>query len=194
MTKKEIKAFCKANAITSYYINDDLSIDVDGSVCLTIEDTELPVQFNEVNGDFRLTGSDNFTSLKGSPRSVFGNLHCADLSLTSLDGAPDYVQYNFECSGNPITCLEGMPEVLGGFVCFDTLVTIDSIFELSPKSEERVLTFINGYFDFNEYIDSRNDFDVNAKTWLEFNDLLPAGSMFNYAIAKRQHTIAQIIN
>ena len=194
MTKKQIKAFLDENWISNYIINDDLTIDVDGNVWLEIEDTEIPVQFNEVNGDFDLTGSKNLTSLKGSPINVFGNFFCAELSLTTLLGAPDYIQDNFVCHGNPISSLEGMPDVMGNCVCFRTNVTLGSIFELSSKSEERVLEFINGYFDFSDYVDSREDYARNAKTWLEFNDLIPVGTNFDYAISKRQHTIAQIIN
>jgi hypothetical protein len=194
MTKKQIKAFLEANWISNYTINEDLTIDVDGSVWLEIEDTEIPVQFNEVNGDFILMNSANLTSLKGSPINVFGNFSCRDLNLTSLVGAPDYIDVNFDCSGNPITSLEGMPEVFGNFACFDTSVTLGSLFELSEESEERFLKFIDGYFDFCEYVDSREDYNIDANTWLEFNDLVPVGYAFDYASEKRQHTISQILN
>lgn len=194
MTKKQIKAFLDDNLIFNYTIHDDLTIDVDDDVWLEIDDSEIPVQFNDVSGDFYLMDCYNLTSLKGSPVNVFGNFSCRKLGLTSLVGAPDYVDANFNCSGNPITSLEGMPKVFGNFTCFDTSITLGSIFELSPRSEERVMKFIDGYFNFAEYVGSRKNYDDNAKTWLEFNDLVPVGQAFNYNSEKRQYTIKQIIN
>lgn len=193
MTKKQIKAFLKAKRIRNYTINDDLTIDVDDDVWLSIEETEIPVQFGKVDGDFNLRKCTNLTSLKGTPVKVFGNFRCSDMSLTSLVGAPDYVHENFDCSGNPIISFEGLPDVFGNFTCHDTSVTLESIFELSPKSEERVNKFINGFFYLSEYVDI-DYYDGNASTWLEFNDLVPVGYVFDYASEKRQHTISQIIN
>jgi len=196
MTKKEIKAFCKANDIRNYTIEDDLRITVDGNVCLDINDTELPVQFNEVNGNFDLINCLNLTSLKGSPINVFGNFFCSKMQLKSLEGAPDWVRYNFDCSGNQITSLEGMPDLFDGvFACVGNPITLASIFELSELSEKRVVRFIMDDFDFDIYkgctFKDKYDFSDN---WLEFNGIATVGSNFDYTIAKRKYTIEQIIN
>ena len=66
-TKEEIDSICKKYHIIKYTINDDFSIDVEGSVDLRSKGlSKLPLKFNKISGDF----------------------YCDDNKLTTLEGAP----------------------------------------------------------------------------------------------------------
>jgi len=84
-----VHMICQKYDIKNYTINEDGSIDVDGSVYLFQRGlTELPVQFRIVTGDF----------------------HCAFNKLTTLQGAPQTVGEGFYCNGNPLTSMSGAPQ------------------------------------------------------------------------------------
>jgi hypothetical protein len=53
---EDIHVICRKYRITNYIINDDGSIDVDGSVYLSYNRdlTKLPLNFRDVSGDFLL--------------------------------------------------------------------------------------------------------------------------------------------
>ncbi|MFW6130870.1 MAG: hypothetical protein ACOC56_06750, partial [Atribacterota bacterium] len=90
-TKKEIKKWLDKHQITNYTINDDLTVDVDENVDLSHRNlTEMPIQFNKVNGTFYCTYN-QLTSLVGAPKKVFGYFYCSNNKLTSLEGAPEKV-------------------------------------------------------------------------------------------------------
>ena len=98
-----ISLICKQYGIENYTINDDGSIDVTGNVFLYKKGlTELPLVFNKVSGNFDC-GSNNLTTLKGSPRWVGGGFYCDNNRLTSLGFSPDYVGDNFWCQYNNLT-------------------------------------------------------------------------------------------
>ena len=98
-----IHDICKQYNIKNYTINDDGSIDVDGSVDLSwYKLIELPLNFNRVTGYFSCS-SNNLTSLKGCPRWIGGWFSCDDNQLTSLEFSPDYVGSNFYCDDNDLT-------------------------------------------------------------------------------------------
>ena len=87
-----------------YTINDDGSIDVDGSVkfpkvCNFI--TQLPLTFNKVSGNF----------------------DCSKLSLTTLKGSPKEVGGYFDCSYNNLASLEFSPKTVKGSFVFDNMVS-----------------------------------------------------------------------
>ena len=100
--------------IGTYTINDDGSIDVDGSVYINNRDLiKIPFKFRNVSGYF-ICNDDQLTSLEGAPNSVGGAFWCSNNQLTSLEGAPSSVGSNFYCSDNQLTSLEGAPSSVGG--------------------------------------------------------------------------------
>ena len=98
-----ISLICKQYGIENYTVNDDGSIDVNGSVDLYgYQLTELPLVFNKVTGNFDCDYN-NLTSLKGCPRWVGGCFSCNKNQLTSLEFSPDYVGGSFDCYTNQLT-------------------------------------------------------------------------------------------
>jgi hypothetical protein len=88
--------------LDNYSINDDKTIDVNGSVKFPRPSsyiTQLPLTFNKVSGDF----------------------DCSRLSLTSLEGCPIEVGGTFDCSYNQLISLEYAPKKARRFV-FDNMV------------------------------------------------------------------------
>jgi len=104
----------------TYTINDDGSIDVDGSVILINEKlTKIPFKFRNVSDDFYCYDN-QLTSLDGAPNTVGGNFSCYDNQLTSLDGAPITVGGGFDCTCNNLISLKGAPNRVGGnFLCYN---------------------------------------------------------------------------
>lgn len=118
MTQKQIhrriNAFCRKMKITRYTINEDNSVDVDGSVCLSeINMGEIPIQFGEINGSFKCKNA-GLTTLKGCPRKVQWNFICTSNHLTSMEHAPVYVGMNFVFFDNPLEDIQHLPEHIGG--------------------------------------------------------------------------------
>jgi hypothetical protein len=110
-----ISLICEKYGIEKYTINDDGSIDVNGSVNLYNKGlTELPLTFNKVTGNFEC-GVNRLTSLKGSPRWVGGYFYCTNNNLTSLEFSPDYVGSFFSCQYNNLTDNYCETEIGGGF-------------------------------------------------------------------------------
>ena len=84
----------------TYTINDDGSIDVNGSVNLSSKKlTKIPFNFSKVSGNFKCTDN-QLTSLEGAPNNVGGSFYCSSNKLTSLEGAPNTVGGNFYCYNN----------------------------------------------------------------------------------------------
>ena len=114
MDRVEIESWLKKYEIKNYTINEDLSIDVAGSVDLNgllgvLK--VLPVKFRNVVGGFNC----NFNALKnlvGCPTSVGRYFYCDNNQLTSLEGCPTSIGGEFSCYNNRITSLEGCPEIL----------------------------------------------------------------------------------
>jgi hypothetical protein len=122
---QSIHDLCKQYGITDYTINEDGSIDVDGSVWLHSRRlTKLPLKFRNVGGDFYCRDN-QLTSLEGAPQSVMGDFSCSDNQLTSLEGAPQTVGGDFNCHSNRLTSLEGAPQTVGGhFYCYNNPISI----------------------------------------------------------------------
>jgi len=104
----------------TYTINDDGSIDVEGSVNLSRKKlTKIPFKFRNVSGGF-YCNNNQLTSLKGSPNTVGGGFYCYFNQLTSLEGAPNNVGGGFYCYNNKLTTLDGAPDTVGGsFSCYN---------------------------------------------------------------------------
>jgi len=119
---REIENICRQYRIREYTINDDGSIDVNGSVSLTNwRMDEFPLTFNKVTGSFRASNI-GLKTLKGGPKWVGGSFDCGENQLTSLKGSPEFVGKNFNCDSNGIgglTSLEFGPTEVGGNYNFD---------------------------------------------------------------------------
>jgi len=90
-------------AVGEFKINDDLSINVKGSLSLPDNYRDLPsyIQFFAVDGFFNCSYC-NMTSLRGCPKQVEGYYKCSYNQLTSLEYGPEYVGDGFLCDGNKI--------------------------------------------------------------------------------------------
>ena len=103
----------------TYTINEDGSIDVNGSVYINNNRDliKIPFKFRNVSGYF-ICNDDQLTSLEGTPNSVGGEFQCSNNQLTSLEGGPSNVGGKFYCYGNKLISLEGAPSNVGGdFYC-----------------------------------------------------------------------------
>ena len=114
-----VDEICEKYGIKDYTINDDNSIDVDGHVFLGTYDLnadigyldELPLNFNEVTGDF-YCNEHVLTTLKGSPKWVGGSVYVDNNFLTDLEFSPEFVGEDFNCSYNNLTDLKNSPKVI----------------------------------------------------------------------------------
>jgi hypothetical protein len=89
--KALISKWLDDHEVIRYHINDDLTIDVDGSVFLYNDKIkELPeyIKFNEVNGDFDVS-ENNLVTLRGCPRFILGNFWCYD---NAVEFSRDYIK------------------------------------------------------------------------------------------------------
>ena len=121
-TDEEIHELCRRYNIKNYTINEDKSIDVDGSVRLVDEMLyKLPLKFRNVSGYFSCNGN-NLTTLEGTPETVDGYFNCRNNRLTTLEGSPRRVNGGFYCSYNKkLMSLEGItPTIHGNLYCHDT--------------------------------------------------------------------------
>jgi len=81
----------------------------------------------KIGGDLNIRGN-NFSSLEGCTQDIGGSFNCSnqkgDQSLTSLKGGPKKIQGTYNCSDNSINSLEGGPEYVGDkFRCYDNNLT-----------------------------------------------------------------------
>ena len=84
----------------TYTINEDGSIDVDGSVYINNRDLiKIPFKFRNVSVYFTCSNN-QLTSLEGAPNTVGGSFNCHNNQLTSLECAPNTVGGNFYCHNN----------------------------------------------------------------------------------------------
>jgi len=110
INSSEIEAICNEYNIKNYIINEDGSIDVDGTVDLSHEKLKvLPLNFRKVSGDFHC-GFNKLTSLNGSPQSIDGDFYCISNHLTSLEGAPQRVGGIFWCYSNKLKNIDYLPK------------------------------------------------------------------------------------
>jgi len=126
-TKEGVIEVCEKYKIIDYTINDDLSIDVDGSIGLYNKNLEhLPLKFNYVHGGFQCNRN-KLKSLEGCPKTVGGDFVCYGNKLKSLEGCPQSVGGDFYCFTNDIETLKGSPQTVDGdFYCFDNnLVSLE---------------------------------------------------------------------
>ena len=166
-TREEVMQVCEKYYITRYTINDDLSIDVDDNVNLTLYSLEyLPLKFNYVAGFFVCT-ENNLKTLEGSPQTVGGHFYCPSNKLETLEGSPQTVGGGFGCSDNKLADLEHFPEVSGSIDIYDN--PVDSLVYTFIKNADSFLIE-----DFNDYEIVRNRDTVmldRLETFIRDNDL-----------------------
>lgn len=116
--KEKIEKWLEKYEISHYFINDDLSIDIVGSVVLDgMRLKKLPVQFGTVGGDFDIDDN-QLENLQGCPHTVGGSFDCSFNNLVSLEGSPKFVGGNVDCRNNKLINLKYCPEsVKGDFRC-----------------------------------------------------------------------------
>ena len=115
-------------------INDDLTVDVEGSMFLSNKQIiQLPFHFGEIDGDFEISNNQLMT-LKGIPRVVQGYFYCANNKISNLDDAPEYANL-FDFSFNPLNInLAQMP-----------LCEFDDFNHACYKEEEKLNAFKDEY-------------------------------------------------
>ncbi|SDK22887.1 hypothetical protein SAMN05192566_0714 [Methylophilus rhizosphaerae] len=136
-TPKNISKWLDKYGVKNYTINEDLTVDVDGSV--DISDNQLkiiPVQFGKVNGYFDCSFNE-LTSLKGCPYDIEKYLNCSFNEITSLEYATRVVG-SFDCSYNKLNSLKHAPVLV--FEDFDCS-------ENHLKSIEHAPVEVTGNFD-----------------------------------------------
>ena len=102
-----------------YTINDDMTIDVNGTVMFAeIPGGRIPdgIKFNIINGNL-YCNNNKLISLEGCPEVVSNDFCCYNNKLTSLEGGPKKVGRHFHCYRNELTTLEGCPKEIGGDFC-----------------------------------------------------------------------------
>jgi hypothetical protein len=188
-TREEVIQVCNRYGIGNYTINDDLSIDVGGSVYLiNIQDLKyLPLRFNYVSGGF-FCPENILVSLEGSPLTVGGNFGCGYNELKTLEGSPQTVNGDFNCIHNELETLEGGPQTVGGnFSCYrnelkdlEHFPEVNGIIDIEENTVNLlVYTFINKadsfmIEDFVDYEIVRNGDTVmldRLQTFIRDNDL-----------------------
>lgn len=183
MTEQEIHSNCKTYKIKNYTINDDMSLDVDGSVNICsygkADINELPLTFNKISGDFKVI-SNRLTTLKGCPKIVGGNFDCTYNQLTSLEGCPEQVGLIFSCSFNQLTSLEHCKFDFVAINFSGNQIMPQSLFELDDTTYEKAIEKFDELSDKHLGYDWHNYYFQITKS--EFN------------ILKRKYTIDNIIN
>ncbi len=207
-TKEEIEQWLDKYSVENYTINEDLTVDVAGSLYLERKGlTEIPVQFGIVTGEFDCSRN-SLSSLKGAPHTVFDDYNCSRNSLTSLEGSPKCIDGYFDCSFNQITSLKGAPEsvskyflcvanklttlegaphvVVRDFFCFgNNLSSLGNIetsigrrFKSSPLPEFAALAQVDSDGD---YIVTAEDFNAKVQ---ELKRIREEKALFESSIAK----------
>jgi hypothetical protein len=115
---------CSLLGITKYKVNNDLTIDVFEDVKLFGFINEFPIEFNEIQGDFRCSHC-SLKTLKGGPKKVSGDFYCSHNYLTSLKGAPKEVGGIFDCYSNNLKNLDYGPINVDSF--YSSKINIDGI-------------------------------------------------------------------
>jgi len=111
--KQEIEDWLNTLEIENFTVNNDLTVDVDDNVDISDKNlTEIPVQFNKINGWFNCSGNKELKSLKGCPQIGITDFLCRDCDLRDLKGVPKEIKGRFECGDNEkLNSLKGCPQI-----------------------------------------------------------------------------------
>lgn len=119
-----IKSWLDSMEIKDYIINDDYSVDVNGSVNISNKKIKkIPVKFRFIQGNFDCSRN-NLITLKNSPTKINGNFNCSNNKLSSLNMSPGEIYGHFNCAHNKLTSLENGPNfVRKSFDCSNNKLT-----------------------------------------------------------------------
>lgn len=135
MDRDEVSRICVDLKIQDFSIEDDGTVNVNGSVYINQKMERLPIKFGEVTENFRASGL-GLTTLEGLPHTIGGSLYLNRNKLTSLEGCPSRVPTDFQCDQNKLTTLEGGPSEVSFYRCLNNKLTS---LKGAPKS---VMTFL----------------------------------------------------
>lgn len=159
--RKNIKKVLSSLNINNYMINDDLSVDVYGNVMFIKSDTDIPIKFRNIYGNFNCSYV-NLTTLKNSPDYVYGYFSCCNNNLDSLEFAPLYIEGDFDCSYNSIESLKNFPKVIGR-----SYLSNNNIRDLKHYNSDREILLngnpINNIFNLfysESHIELFNDYNI----------------------------------
>ena len=142
-TKKQIIEWLDDMSIYGATVMPDLTVNVQGNVFFTGklgDETELPIQFGTVTGDFNCS-KNKLTTLKGSPIEVYGHFDCCYNHLTNLLDGPKIAKKNYNCSSNKLTTLEGAPNIVPQiFSCSENQLTS---LEYAPQEVGQLDCYVN---------------------------------------------------
>lgn len=99
---KEVTEALRRLGIHGFFINDDMTIDVNCDVNISKRSlSKLPdnIRFGSVKGSFDVSNN-LFTDMSGFPSFIGGNFFIYGNNLTTLKGCPDRVCGKFFCHNN----------------------------------------------------------------------------------------------
>jgi len=127
-----IEEWLKDHEVYNYTINDDMTIDVEGTVDFTNRGAKiydgLPeyINFNKIRGNFWAYQND-LISLRGVPEIVTKSFSCSQNSLTSFEHCPTFIGKDFFCYKNKFTSLDFFPKYVGHDIEIDDSFTEEEI-------------------------------------------------------------------
>lgn len=160
---KEIEFYCNLNQITNYTINDDYSVDVNGTVILsTLKEGKIPFKFAHIKGSF-IADSLNLETLDNAPNSVDGDFSIKYNKLKNLIGSPKSCN-SFVANNNLLENVEGITQKINKFCDLgnNQLTSIKGM----PKIYRTLDLHENLLNDLDEVLDVGNNVDVGENPLL----------------------------
>lgn len=103
----DIENWLDSNNVTNYIINDDLTVDVQGYVDISLNKlTSLKGCPKVINKDF-YCNNNYLVNLEYCPNEIYGSFNCCENKITSLLGSTKYIKGNFNFGYNFLTSLYG---------------------------------------------------------------------------------------
>lgn len=175
--KDDIKAWLDKYKINNYTINDDLTVDVKGSVDLYGKSlSSIPVQFGTVTNSFDC-GDNELTTFKGCPKKVGKIFIGVDNNVTSLENGPEEIGHDYYISNNPLVNLQHGPKKIGGdFLCRQ--VPLKNLHDINSEFEGKLFYCGSIIEDFSQYYTSTS-LDISyqefkaIKQFIELNKKVP---------------------
>lgn len=121
--KNDIINWLDSMNIQNYTINDNLTVNVHGSVDISYKKLSyFPVQFNRIGGDFDCSHNE-LTSLKRFPKVVQGKLSCSYNEISYFFAHSMIVVRDFYCSNNGLLSLRNLPNIMNSLDCSNNKLT-----------------------------------------------------------------------
>jgi len=165
-----ISDICKKYGISKYTINEDGSIDVDDNVDLySMGLTELPLNFNKVNGYFNCSFN-KLTTLKGCPKIITDDFNCNRNKINNLEYGPEIIGGDYYILKNNLYRIDHYPKYIGRLAYFDDYVALphELISSHRPVDEEYylVISYYNKLY---------NTYFLNTHRKTTINNILYSG-------------------